>query len=141
MISTTSAFRIPRTRILVLLLATTLSACAIEPARQATPPPPASNEAAETLQAGVRLYEDGQYDLSAERLRRALKLGLRSTPDLIQAHKHLAFILCATGKTDACADSFRAVLKLDPGFELSKAEAGHPMWGPVFVNVRKERGR
>lgn len=141
MIHTTPAVTTTRNRLLAMLLAALLSACAIEPVRQASPPPAASNEAVDTLNAGVRLYEDGQYDLSAERLHRAIRLGLRATPDLIRAHKHLAFIQCATGKTEECADSFRAALKLDPGFELSKAEAGHPMWGPVFVAVRKERGR
>jgi Tfp pilus assembly protein PilF len=138
---TTTTAATLRNALLAALLAAALGACAIEPVRQASPPPPASTEAIDTLNAGLRLYEDGQYDLSADRLRAAIQLGLRTTPDLIRAHKHLAFILCATGKTDDCADSFRAVLKLDPGFELTKAEAGHPMWGPVFVAVKKETGR
>ena len=27
-------------------------------------------------------------------------------------------------------------LALAPGFELAKAEAGHPMWGPVFIEEK-----
>lgn len=132
----------PRQLLIAWFLTALLSACATGPlSQQPTPPPAPSSEAVDTLKAGIRLYEDGQYDLAAERLRDALKLGLRATPDLIQAHKHLAFILCATGKTEECADSFRAALKLDPSFQLRKAEAGHPMWGPVFVTVKKEQAR
>lgn len=125
-----------------VLVAALLSACASGPlSPQTTQRPPAGNEAVDTLKAGIRLYEDGQYDLAAERLHGAIQQGLRAKPDLIQAHKHLAFIMCATGKTEECADSFRAALRLDPGFQLNKAEAGHPMWGPVFVAVKKEQRR
>jgi hypothetical protein len=31
------------------------------------------------------------------------------------------------------------VLELEPGFELSAVEAGHPMWGATFRAVKERR--
>jgi predicted kinase len=31
----------------------------------------------------------------------------------------------------------RAARADDPGFALSKSEAGHPLWGPVWQRVRQ----
>ena len=56
----------------------------------------------------------------------------------IEHAKLRAFIECAAGRMGACKSHFRAALKLDPGFDLARAEAGHPMWGPAFREVRGE---
>lgn len=95
-------------------------------------------EAAEALDSGVRLYERGRYDASTVELNRSLDLGLRTSAEIVRARKYLAFILCASGRTTRCRSEFREALRIDPNFELGKAEAGHPMWGPVFIEVRKE---
>jgi hypothetical protein len=34
-----------------------------------------------------------------------------------------------------CEASFRAARQADPTFALSKSEAGHPVWGPVYKRV------
>jgi hypothetical protein len=34
-----------------------------------------------------------------------------------------------------CEASFRAARSADPAFALARAEAGHPMWGPVWRKV------
>ena len=89
------------------------------------------------LAAGIRLYEDGNYKESMGKLQSALKLGL-SDPNKVQAHKHLAFIHCASSRPTPCRDEFRKALTLNPKFDLTPAEAGHPLWGPVFA---KEKAR
>jgi len=87
------------------------------------------------LAKGVRLYEDGNYVQSARSLQQALEQGL-SKQDRVKAHKYLAFIDCAAGRENLCRDEFRAALDIDPSMQLDAAEAGHPIWGPVFRSVK-----
>ena len=61
-----------------------------------------------------------------------LAAGLVSAKDRAAAHKHLAFIYCTSERVPLCEDSFRAARAADPAFALSRSEAGHPMWGPVY---------
>ena len=34
-----------------------------------------------------------------------------------------------------CESAFRAARAADPAFALSRSEAGHPLWGPVYRRV------
>ena len=86
---------------------------------------------------GMRAYDDGQYAAAEAALRRALQEGLASARDQATAHKLLAFITCSSARLAECEQAFRAALQADPGFSLSKAESGHPMWGPVFERLRR----
>jgi Tfp pilus assembly protein PilF len=88
--------------------------------------------AEQALLAGLRAYDDGQYPLAERRLQAALKAGLAAPKDRAAAHKTLAFVYCSSKRAKACEAAFRAARDADPGFELSKAEAGHPLWGPVY---------
>lgn len=94
-------------------------------------------DASAALDSGVQLYEDGRYEASGAELNRALDLGLRTATEIVRARKYLAFILCSSGRTSRCRTEFREALRIDPNFELEKAEADHPMWGPAFVEVKK----
>lgn len=88
------------------------------------------------LLAGLRAYDDGQYPEAETQLRRALEGNLRATRDRSAARKMLAFIYCTTARMAQCEAEFRAALKDDPSFALSRGEAGHPMWGPVYKRVK-----
>jgi hypothetical protein len=88
------------------------------------------------LLAGLRAYDDGQYAESESQLKRALDGNLRSPRDRAAAHKQLAFIYCTSGRTGQCELEFRMALRSDPGFTLTRGEAGHPMWGPVYKRVK-----
>ena len=90
------------------------------------------------LQAGVRLYEEGAYGESAKSLQAALDQGL-ATKDRARAHKYLAFIHCASSREQVCREEFRKALADDPSLDLAPAEAGHPIWGPVFRAVKAGR--
>jgi hypothetical protein len=90
------------------------------------------------LAAGIRQYEEGKYAEAAESLNSGLYQGL-SSADRVKAHKHLAFIDCVSGRPAACRREFGRALAIDPNLELSAAEAGHPIWGPVFRAVKAGR--
>ena len=89
---------------------------------------------------GVQNYDEGNYKVARRRLQFALEEGL-SRPDRIKTHKYLAFIACVSSQPVACREEFGVALELDPKFELSPAEAGHPIWGPVFKSVKAKQAK
>ncbi|HZC78353.1 MAG TPA: TssQ family T6SS-associated lipoprotein [Ktedonobacterales bacterium] len=91
-----------------------------------------------TLDAGLRLYEAGKYAEAARYLQSALYQGLQD-PDRVRAHKYLAFIHCVSNDVALCREEFGKALAIDPKVELTAAEAGHPVWGPVFRSVKTGR--
>lgn len=93
------------------------------------------SKGANTLSSGVTEYEEGKYAEAVKNLQGALDLGL-TTPEQIKAHKYLAFIHCISGKERQCREEFKKTLEIDPAMELEPAEAGHPIWGPVFKSVK-----
>lgn len=90
------------------------------------------------LKQGLADYGNGAYTAASQHLQNALSFGLARTADRIAANKYLAFIACASGEAAPCRYHFRKVLLINPRFELSKNEAGHPLWGPVFKEVKAE---
>ena len=119
-----------------LASAALLAACA-----QPAPPPVgvvdlAARPAERALLAGLKAYDDAQYD-SAERLfREALAAGLASPRDRAEAHKRLAFLHCAAGRLADCEAEFRLARQADRNFALDRSEAGHPVWGPVYRKLQ-----
>ena len=97
----------------------------------------AERPAESALLAGMRAYDDAQYPAAEQQLTDALKRGLVSPRDKAVAHKYLAFIFCTSDRAAACEQEFRAARASDPAFALSKAESGHPQWGPVYQRVRQ----
>jgi Tfp pilus assembly protein PilF len=129
----------PRIRLtpLVLVAAALLAGCAAPP-----PAPPAiglaevmERPAERALLEGIRAYDDGQYAQAERALRKALADGLQSARDRSTAHKLLAFITCASERLADCKTQFREARAADAGFALSRSEAGHPVWGPVYKNL------
>ena len=128
-----------------LAAALLLAACAAPP--PPPPPQPASGladlmerPAERALVEGIRAYDDGNYAVAEAALRKALgdgsnsssNSGLKSSRDQATAHKLLAFITCTSERLPACEAAFRAARTADPAFALSRSEAGHPVWGPVY---------
>jgi Tfp pilus assembly protein PilF len=96
------------------------------------------SKGADALDAGLRQYDEGAYAESARNLQAAIGQGLTDA-ERANAHKHLAFIHCAANRERACRDEFRKALAAEPALDLTPAEAGHPVWGPVFRAVRAGR--
>jgi Tfp pilus assembly protein PilF len=138
----------PGSRAIACLLALSLAACANQPASKPAPAevrpvevkkappapvaPPAPAKAQVELAAGVASYDDGAYRQAERQLQNALSLGLDSGAEQAKAHKYLAFIHCVDGRKKPCASEFSKAFAADRNFDLTPAEAGHPIWGPVF---------
>jgi len=125
---------------LLLLAATVLAAgCAAPP--PAPPPKPTGlaevmeRPAEKALLEGIRAYDDAQYAQAEKALRLALDEGLQSARDRATAHKLLAFITCTSDRLADCQTQFREARAADASFALSRSEAGHPVWGPVYKSL------
>ena len=131
---------------LLLAAAALLAGCA----PTATPPSPATapvpqvsdaelrDRAKQNLAQGIDLYRAGKYPEATRSLRGALEYGQLTRPEQGSAHKYLAFIHCVSGREADCGDEFGKALEIDPAFDLTAAEAGHPIWGPVYSRVRAQ---
>jgi Tfp pilus assembly protein PilF len=96
------------------------------------PPVPVITPAESALAQGIKAYQAAQYTVAETQLKNALQLGLTTPVDVASAHKHLAFVYCTSRRETLCASAFKAARAADPNFALTKSEAGHPMWGPVY---------
>jgi tetratricopeptide (TPR) repeat protein len=130
--------------LLALLIA---AGCAQQPTQTSAPQKPAApqiteetlrSRATEQLAQGLRQYDAGEYDAAAKNLAGALDHGLLSKQDQSRARKVLAFIHCVGGREVLCRDEFRKAFEIYPEFALTSAEDGHPIWGPVYRNVRTQ---
>jgi Tfp pilus assembly protein PilF len=161
--TTARMYRFSRRRILALLLALTCAGCSVpvvnepaelskgvaasknkgepEPAKEPAMPPqiPTPSKSEQELERGIKSYEEGQYKTAARHLQAALGAGLDAKRDQARAYKYLAFIACVSGREKLCRDAFYKALDADPKLDLEPAEAGHPIWGPVFRSVKAER--
>ena len=88
------------------------------------------------LLAGLKAYDDAQYEPADRLFREALATGLVSPRDRAEAHKRLAFIQCAAGRLGDCEAEFKLARAADRNFALDKSEAGHPVWGPVYKKLQ-----
>jgi tetratricopeptide (TPR) repeat protein len=127
----------------LLLLA---AACATAP-KQDSPPAPAAPQitedtlrtrANEQLAQGQRQYEAGEFDAAFKSLSSALDHGMLAKSEQARARKYLAFIHCLAGREVLCRDEFRKAFEIQSDFSLAPAEDGHPIWGPVYRNVRTQ---
>lgn len=90
------------------------------------------------LEKAVTAYEVGNYVTASSLLNEVMQDRAAGTKEKVTALKYLAFIHCISGKEKMCHESFKKALALDADFELTPAEVGHPIWGPVF---RSAKGR
>lgn len=131
-----------RSRLLILISALLLllgSGCSSGPVRDIGLDKLSPRKAEQELSTGLINYENGNYKAAAKSLQSALDSGLTFDSDAARAHKYLAFIHCLSNREKQCREEFRKALEKDNNFDLDPAEAGHPIWGPVFRAVKAER--
>lgn len=131
-----STRRIART-FATIAVVSALAACATPPEAPVGVTDLSERPAERALISAMRAYDDADYAAVERQTDIALKAGLRSPRDLATAHKLRAFVYCTSNRIDACEGEFRAARAADPAFELNHAEAGHPVWGPVYLKSRQ----
>lgn len=87
---------------------------------------------------GIVKYDSGDYPTSQKLLEAALKEGLKEKSDQVRAMKHVAFNLCLQEKFTACRTAFIKIYEVDPDFDLTPAEAGHPSWTKTFMGAKAQ---
>jgi len=122
-----------RARFAIAALNLALAACATAPEGGLSEV--MQRPAERALLAGLRAYDDAQYADAERELDKAIATGLVSAKDRAAAQKHLAFIYCTSQRIKPCEDAFRAARAADFEFALTRAEAGHPLWGPVYKRI------
>ena len=93
------------------------------------------------LSSGLASYENGQYPAAAKHLQNALNSGLAFKSDRVTAYKYLAFVYCVSDRRKQCKGAFKDALEINSDLELNGAEAGHPLWGPVFREAKVEQNQ
>lgn len=127
-----------RYRILLLVGIMILISCALRIGKDQPAERPPRSVSEQLLGKGIKSYEEGEYKSAAKDLQDALTAGLSRKTDSATAHKYLAFIACGSDNTRRCRDEFQKAFEDDPNFALDAAEAGHPVWGPVYRGVRDQ---
>ena len=95
-------------------------------------------EARRELDAGIALYDKGDYVNTIRSLLTAKEIWQAPVDTKITAQKYIAFSHCLLQRPEPCKQSFRDLLRLKPDFELAAAEAGHPMWSSAFAQAKRE---
>ena len=99
-----------------------------------------NTEARRELDAGIALYDMGDYVNTIRSLLTAKEIWRAPVDTKITAQKYIAFSHCLLQRPEPCTQSFRDLLRLKPDFELAAAEAGHPMWSAAFKQAKREAG-
>lgn len=127
----------------VAIVLAVLAGCAapIAPQKAADPSPQerARQTAAAELNQGIDLYNRGEYQAAIKQLSGAGAIWSGDKDLQLEALKYTAFSYCVTSRPVPCRQEFEKALKLDPRFDLSQGEKGHPLWGPVFDRLKKNK--
>lgn len=92
----------------------------------------------QVLKEGVALYNNGNYGEAIKKLNSPdIWVGKKDKAVQVDAAKFMAFSYCVTSRAALCKQQFERALKLEPNFDLSPGERGHPLWGPVFLRAKK----
>ncbi|MDR6501889.1 hypothetical protein J2785_005069 [Burkholderia ambifaria] len=98
---------------------------------------PTRSAAHATVDSARAAYAAGDYGRTIALLSRAKEIDGADTDTQVAAHKLLAFSYCVTNRVMQCRAEFSKILDLNPRFDLSAAEKGHPVWGPAFEFARR----
>ena len=96
------------------------------------------SKAEQMLADGMVKYSSGDYDGAIRTLDGALKEGVTEKADRVRAMKHIAFSLCLKEKYRDCRAQFVKIYDVDPTFDLTPAEVGHPSWSKTFAAAKAQ---
>jgi len=90
----------------------------------------------DSLQNGVRAYENGDFDKAIKQLNKAIARKYQK-PDLITAYKYLALSYIGKGRTPAAEEAFKHVIKLDLEFDINPDDYAPKVYR-LFQKVKTE---
>lgn len=117
---------------LLLILGLSIAGCATNQ--------PAPEPGDQAFDEAMRLYKEGDYAGTIKRLQGAPAIWSGSKGLQIRGHKLMAFSYCVAYQRVPCRQEFSEILDIEPDFQLTPAEAGHPIWGPEFKEAKKQHG-
>jgi hypothetical protein len=88
------------------------------------------------LNNATRSFEDGNYSAAMIIFQDVVDNKDATKEIKITSYKYLAFIHCISDREKMCRESFKKALDMDADFNLTPAEAGHPVWGSVFNSMK-----
>ena len=112
---------------------------AVQPAPQPPEPVKPIDPVAQKEQAlaeALGIYAEGRYDDAVVWLTPLVAAPELPLSSQVKIQKFMAFSHCAMNRLRQCRQHFDNALELDPTFQLTEAEKGHPMWGREFINAR-----
>jgi hypothetical protein len=111
----------------------------VAPPAPVTPAAPAVDTAANdrAILAATRSYDRGDFNSAVRQMNVIINEGALDSAQMVRALKVLAFSQCSTNAVTSCRQSFERLLKIDPSFDLTATERGHPIWGPQFAQARR----
>jgi tetratricopeptide (TPR) repeat protein len=98
-------------------------------------------KAEQMMSDGLVKYDAGEFNDARDLLERALKEGLKQKSDQVKAMKFVAFTLCLQNHWSKCRAEFISIYDVDPNFDLTPAEAGHPSWTKTFASAKAHAKR
>lgn len=104
-------------------------------------PKQALAKAEQMLVDGLVKYDAGDFEEAFKLLDGAFKEGLKEKKDQVRALKHAAFCLCLMNRWPECRAEFMRIYDIDPEFDLTPAEAGHPSWTKTFAGAKARAQR
>lgn len=126
-----------RMKLAALLLAAFAAGCAQVPTQSDSGKVALSYSEAQTrYQQGLTNYRENRFDAALDELTQALGSGQLKAGDANNARKYVAFIHCSAGRELQCREQFQAILKANPDFDLSPAEATHPQWASIWRSTK-----
>jgi len=93
------------------------------------------SKAEQMLNDGLVKYDTGDYPAAQALFASSMKEGLKKD-DQVRAMKFTAFTLCLQNKHRECRTEFVKIYDVDPNFDLTPAEAGHPSWKSTFAQAK-----
>jgi hypothetical protein len=88
------------------------------------------------LQEGTVLYEKGDFRGAIRKLVTARDTADDGSIVKKQSLRQLAFSYCVSNQRVLCRQQFASLLAIEPSFQLTRGEAGHPLWGPAFQEAK-----
>ena len=81
-------------------------------------------------------YESGDIADAQKLFEAAVAEGLRDKADTVRAMKQAAFCMCLQGHFPLCRAEFMKIYDIEPDFDLTPAEVGHPSWMKTFASAK-----